>query len=655
MAVHAVHLKRARFTRWTLTICIVALTIGIAFAISAITPLLGERKTALGSSRNTALAITMRDGTPIAVDVWLPSTIKPNERIPTLIKTTRYWRATRPGPVGRLMMHFGVGMSAIEPDVEFFNAHGYAIILVDARGTGASSGVRRVEWSPEEAADSTQILDWIVRQPWSNGRVGAFGTSYDANTAEMLAGQGHPALRAVVSISSDFDAWAGNVRPGGVYNRFADQWGKAVAALDANDICAVQNIDGIKCWLNKWVVQGVKPVDTDGEGLALKRIVERRAVTDVAQTVRKLEFRDGQIAPGVSWAETNPYGLIEKPGYRRVPMQIWTGWFDAMTSDGAVARFINVPSAQEIWIGPWSHGVRQDADPFKVQNAPITPDLSAMHTQMLRFFDNMLGNQPAPKRSLGLYLMGVGRWTSIEDWEKETGRDKLELFAGVDRSLSKARPSGSGTVAHDIDFSASTGGQTRWHTQDGGGDIIYANQAEQDKKRLVFRSDPLPAHTNVVGAPVLDLAIKSSSPTGAVHIYLEAEAPDGRVIYLSEGLLRLDLRRDGAASAGRIAYRAPNPVRRSFARADALPMPTGEFVTIAIPLAIVGAQIPAGYRVRVAIAGADASLFQRYPAQGRAGWTIATGEKDGTKLMLPILPSPNFISPPWDKNNAGKD
>ena len=53
----------------------------------------------------------------------------------------------------------------------WFLAAGYAVAVVDVRGTGASFGQWRAPWQPEERTDSREVIDWIVRQPWSNQQV----------------------------------------------------------------------------------------------------------------------------------------------------------------------------------------------------------------------------------------------------------------------------------------------------------------------------------------------------------------------------------------------------------------------------------------------------------------------------------------------------
>jgi hypothetical protein len=69
--------------------------------------------------------------------------------------------------------------------------------VADARGTGASFGTRTGELSEREIKDYGELIDWIAAQPWSNGRVGVYGTSYEGQAAELTAGLGNPHLAAV--------------------------------------------------------------------------------------------------------------------------------------------------------------------------------------------------------------------------------------------------------------------------------------------------------------------------------------------------------------------------------------------------------------------------------------------------------------------------
>jgi len=84
--------------------------------------------------------ITMRDGVKIAVDVVLPKNLPPGRRIPALLSQTRYWRAMEL----RSPFKWFLKPEDLNPDFKdfkpFFTGHGYALVFVDVRGTGASFG-----------------------------------------------------------------------------------------------------------------------------------------------------------------------------------------------------------------------------------------------------------------------------------------------------------------------------------------------------------------------------------------------------------------------------------------------------------------------------------------------------------------------------------
>src|SRR5579872_3267304 len=64
-------------------------------------------------------------------------------------------------------------------DPERWIPQGYACLRVDSRGAGRSPGFLD-PWSPREARDIHDCIEWAAAQPWSNGRVGMAGISYYA-------------------------------------------------------------------------------------------------------------------------------------------------------------------------------------------------------------------------------------------------------------------------------------------------------------------------------------------------------------------------------------------------------------------------------------------------------------------------------------------
>ena len=170
--------------------------------------------------------------------------------MPTILNQTRYFRAMElrqpfRALVGGKALHH---MPSTARCRKRFVANGYAWVDVDVRGTGASYGGRVSEWSPDEIRDGAEIVDWIVRQPWSSGKVGALGSSYSGAAAEFLLANGHPAVRAVAPRFSIFDAYPDIAFPGGIHAAwFTETWGRYNDALDRN---APHEVAGR--WLRLW-------------------------------------------------------------------------------------------------------------------------------------------------------------------------------------------------------------------------------------------------------------------------------------------------------------------------------------------------------------------------------------------------------------------
>src|SRR6516225_2510212 len=113
--------------------------------------------------------LTMRDGVKIAIDVNLPEGLTPGERIPAILHQTRYYRSHDLGWRIRFLTRNWPSLTKV------FVPRGYAWIDMDVRGTGASFGRWPYAWSPDEIRDGAEVVEWIVHQPWSNGKVGATG------------------------------------------------------------------------------------------------------------------------------------------------------------------------------------------------------------------------------------------------------------------------------------------------------------------------------------------------------------------------------------------------------------------------------------------------------------------------------------------------
>ena len=73
---------------------------------------------------------------------------------------------------------------------ERYVGEGFAVLRLDLRGTGSSSGIATDEYPEVERADLRATIEWLATQPWSTGRVGMFGTSYSGFNSLQMAVEG---------------------------------------------------------------------------------------------------------------------------------------------------------------------------------------------------------------------------------------------------------------------------------------------------------------------------------------------------------------------------------------------------------------------------------------------------------------------------------
>src|SRR5215212_454807 len=74
---------------------------------------------------------------------------------------------------------------------------GFAALRLDVRGTGGSAGIAADEYSLQEHLDAVEAIDWMSKQPWCNGNVGMFGSSYGGFNSLQVAMHRPPALKAI--------------------------------------------------------------------------------------------------------------------------------------------------------------------------------------------------------------------------------------------------------------------------------------------------------------------------------------------------------------------------------------------------------------------------------------------------------------------------
>jgi putative CocE/NonD family hydrolase len=572
-----------------------------------------------------SLYITMRDGVRIAADVMLPKNLPEAAKIPAVLKMTCYWRAVDYRPP----------LSWFQRPGEFervFTGHGYALVVVDVRGTGASFGTRPYPLSREEVLDGSDLVDWIIAQPWSNGKVGAIGTSYSGTTAELLAVNNHPAVKAVIPRFADHDIYFDIAFPGGVlFDWMMKNWGHYTHLLDNNIVPREAGLMG------RLFVRGVKPVDGDrGRRLLKQAIAEHAENGDVYQLVKSATFRDDtNILSGVTLDDNSTHTYKKDIERSNVGIYSWGGWMDETMADAAIRRFLTYSNPQRVVIGPWSHGGDHHASPYLPADTPTDPSMERQWLDCVKFFDYYLkdiDNGMMSEKVLIYYTMGEEKWKSTTVWPPE-GNVTRRWYMAEDNMLSDSEPTAeSGADTYTVDFEATTGTLNRWHTQMGG-DVIYPDRAEQDKRLLTYTSNTLAEDIEITGHPVVTLYVASTHTDGAFFVYLEDVDESGRVTYVTEGQLRA-LHRKVSTDEPPYAMLVPY---HSFKREDGALLVPGETAELKFGLHPTSVLVKKGHRLRIAIAGHDKDTFARIPAEGDPVVTIERNARFASCIDLPVV------------------
>ncbi|CAM4352968.1 Xaa-Pro dipeptidyl-peptidase C-terminal domain-containing protein [Bordetella tumbae] len=578
--------------------------------------------------------LTMRDGCRLAVDIYIPenNSAAPDDRaparFPTIVLFTPYYR--------RFKLKAG-GSGECAPNTakfrDYFVPRGYAVVVIDVRGTGASFGTRDSFRSPRERDDSYEVVDWIAVQPWSNGVVGATGISYLGAASDFLASTRHPSVKAIAPLFSVWDTYTDNYFPGGIQLKALTQsYDDLMVALDHDR----------RDMLHRFVYyanpdfEGPQPVDEDPDGVLLQEAIHQH-LGNFRQTefMPEFRFREDPLPydPTFSSATFSPYSLAAQIPEDVAVLSV-SGWMDGGGyMNGAISRYLTLSkNPRHLLLGPWDHGARIDISPWRTTQMADFPWLA----EILRFFDHyLLGMQTGQESEdpIHYYALHAEQWRGAAEWppyqESETRTSYLRPNNTLD-ATALATPSHRD---YQVDFSIGTGAGTRYER------IAAINSTEyypdwqgRTDAMCSFTSEPLAVQTELAGHVVADLWISSSEPDAALFVYLTEIEADGTERYVTEGILRLLHRKVSPCPAG---YRTTWPFR-SFRKDDASPVIPGQFEQIALPLLPTAWRFSAGSRIRLSIAGADKDHCGQVPHGRPPLLKIGTGGNHGSRVSLPL-------------------
>jgi uncharacterized protein len=572
---------------------------------------------------NLSYYLPMRDGVRLAISVWFPQGVMPSTPVPVVLIQTRYGRA-------------GVFVYGENGQYRRYLHAGFAVAVVDTRGTTSSFGSRVVEIGPQEAKDMDTLIRHFRRRPWSTGEVIATGVSYMADTADIAAGS--PArLTATVVRESDFDAYLDLFNPGGVANdgmmnvwggdTLLRDYGRSSNPKDGFD-CGLRATDCPKLWPR------LQPVDGDDTYRLLREAIASRTQHWQPEDYRNAEFRDDKALNGYTELSSSPAAYLTALRREQIPAQYWGSWMDAGTADAALSRYRSLPQVpMEVWITANDHSNGRLTDPFFPADAAPLPSIDDQWSAMLALIGRARTHQSIP-RTIHYYVLGARTIRTTSEWPPADSRP-VEWRFGPDHSLIAAGVSSAdGEDRYTVEPSATTGDATRWSTQLGT-PAAYPDRQAEDAKLLTYTSEPFGRDTELVGNPSVTLYISTASTDPAFFSYLEDVGPDGRVTYLTEGLFRAVHRRP--ATEHDLPYLQASPAK-SYLRKDAQPMVPGAVAKVEFPVFPVAALIRRGHRLRLTLAGSDRSVFRRYGGEIDDHWLIERTATQPSGLTIQTRP-----------------
>lgn len=566
----------------------------------------------------------MRDGVLIALDLHLPEGLSAKDKIPTILDQTRYWR----GAILRFPFKI-LGDLILPKDYErTFTRNGFAFVFMDVRGSGASTGMRKSPWSEDEIKDSYEIMDWIIKQPWSDGKIIAFGNSYSATTAELAASVNHPSLKGVIARGNEIDPFLDIAFPGGVYDYwFIENWAQFNNSLDHNTSKGLG-------FLERLVMKSVKPVQSDKDLLILESAIkEHEGNPNVHEKAINITFRDDAWNDnGDTMKIFSVYHFKEEIERSQSPIYYWGSWMDAATSNVVLSTYLTFSNPQISVIGAWTHGEGLHASPYQPKKSEPNPKQELRLQSWINFMEKCMEGTKFSDKILFYYTMGEERWKSTKKWPVKGIKKEKWYISDNNILTNKKSEINAGVDKYNVNFNTSTGTRNRWHTQLFSY-VYYPDRDKEDKKLLTYTSTPLDKDIEITGHPIIDLYMSSTHKDGAIFVYLEDIDSSGKVIYITEGQFRLLHRKISSETP---PYKILIPYH-SFLKKDSMTMVPDEITQVKFGLLPTSVLIKKGHRIRIAIAGADKDTFMRIPSRGSPSYTIARTAKYPSSIELPII------------------
>ncbi len=615
--------------------------VGCAFASAA-----GDSLQLSDVHVESGVMIAMRDGTPLATDVYRPADGgRPRDgRFPVILTRTPYGRGGNDA-AGR-----------------YFASHGYVFVSQDTRGRYDSEGVWR--WLNDDGADGVDTAAWIGAQDWSSGRIGMFGTSYVGGTQHALAMEGYPYLKTVIPVDAVCNMGYASMRNGGAFELRFWNW----IMLNAGRGSRAARDPATAAVLTEMSASRMH---------YLRELPLRPGTTPLSLAPEYEQWLTDAMSHGANdefWSQNN---IVDFPDrYQDIPVYLVGGWYDSWAGNTtATFRALRPRLKSPVFLimGPWIHGAQGSATHGQVSFGPsaaIADPLAwrlAWYDRWLkdegdRDADDPIGHREPFRTPVRIFVMGTGDgrrtengllnhggyWRDEDEWPLARTRTQ-SWYLQADGGLTPNRP-GDGTDGTAFEFDPQNPVPTIGGNISSGNDILLQGAWDQRggphvwnwlqpvplsarNDVVVFRSEPLAADMEVTGELAVELWVSSTAPDTDFTAKLidqyppGPDFPGGFDLNIGDGILRARFRESLAS--------------------EKLLTP-GEICRLTIRLYPTSNVFRRGHRIRLDISSSNFPRFDVNPNTGEplnrhrrsqtAVNTIYHDANHPSRILLPVIP-----------------
>ncbi|RKP53790.1 CocE/NonD family hydrolase [Pararobbsia silviterrae] len=539
------------------------------------------------------VAVTMRDGVELRVDVFRPVT---PGRYPVLVAAS---------PYPRQIQNLGAPLGFIEAGAsDFFVPRGYVHVIANVRGTGGSGGTFNF-FDAQERRDMHDLVEWAGTQAWSDGQVGMVGISYFAMTQLEAAVEQPPHLKALFPVATTIDLYEAAMHHGLASTSFLTPYLSMIGMTSAHGSGFFRNrlIDAARRVLHLPAIH--KRFETmNGEAaiaglkVLLKLHHDPHPWDDLWRAcVVEHQARDAW------WDERDLLPLLDRV---RVPVYLGCDWDNVPMHLPSTFRawhaLVNSPHVRVAMLG--EHGL---AWPWE-----------SLHIEALAWFDQWLKGRDTgilEGDPIRYWMPGEAQWRTTDTWPpRQTEHRALALRA-------------DGTLDRDEGIPGSRRSMA-WGT----GLNRERPSVADPATHLVWTSAPLDSDLDVVGYAELAFDAISTAPDTAWIALIQDIDPSGAITEVTAGFMRASLRKvDEAAST----IGAPVLPCTQFES-----VPVGVTVRYRLPFVVTARRFQAGHRIRLMLTSDDqapeipAMLNFRHASVGTSSLNTILSS---SRLILPVM------------------